>query len=137
MAKKASNGSDDAEATARRLAEFSTKRASDHEERRFAKKQQWAVTAAGLGIMLALYTAATNTPLGSNESVIVSGLILITPLACIYFLWSLQEHLSKVRLALNPNDKRAFRRGLDILGIFAVILIIGSALFWYALHRSP
>jgi hypothetical protein len=136
MAKKRANDND-AEAIARRAAEFSAQRASDHEEVRFTKKQQWAVTAAGMGIMLALYTTAKQAAsVGASERLIVLGLILITPLACSWFLWSLQEHLSEVRLRLDPDDKDHFGRGArDILVIFAALLFIGSFLFGYALYR--
>jgi hypothetical protein len=131
MAKKAANDND-TEAIARRAAQ----RASDHEEVRFTKKQQWAVTAAGMGIMLALYTTAKQAAsVGANERLVVLGLILITPLACLWFLWSLQEHLSEVRLRLDPDDKDPFGRGADILAIFAGVLFIGSFLFGYALYR--
>jgi len=115
-------------------------RASKHEENRFAKKQQWAVTAAGVGIMYALYSGvgAANAvkKLETPECTAVIILIAAVPLACIYFLLSLQCHLARVRLDLDPNDETPFSRGLPILAIFAGLLVITAGLVLYALHRA-
>jgi hypothetical protein len=112
-------------------------KAPRHEEIRFAKNKQWAVTGGGLAIMVAVYgIASAAKPLSPSEDLIVWGVMLATPLLCFYFLWSLQEHLAATRLELDTQDKDAFRRGLDIVGIFATVLFACSIMLLYALHRG-
>jgi hypothetical protein len=101
-------------------------RAAYHEEARFYKKQQWAVTAAGvvvLGALLAVLRQQHITPL---DKLLAIALIAAGVSAAIYFLNDLQDALGRVRRELDISDTSASLRGRDILGLFKLILI-GSA----------
>jgi hypothetical protein len=121
-----------------RRAEYLVDRAAWYEEIRFAKRQLWAVTAAGLALLGGILAALPSLrPLSVAEKRVGLLVVLAIWLGCTYFLRSLQGHLVRTRKMFPEQDKSATRRGLDIIWLFVGALTIGVAIVWYALFRDP
>jgi hypothetical protein len=97
-------------------------RAAYHEEVRFYKRQQWAVTTAGVVLMGALLAVLRQQHITLLDKLLALGLIIGGVAVAVYFLGELQDALVRVRLELDPNDTSRSTRGRDILGLFKLIL---------------
>jgi len=85
------------------------------EELRFAKRQQWTITAAVVALIGGAYTlAGREDRLDDLEKSVAAILIAAVVVAGIYWLSDLQRHLRITRLVSDPYDREAGRRGLEI-----------------------
>ena len=102
------------------------------EELRFAKRQQWTVTAGVATFIVGAYNVVK--PLGPCEKVVATVLVTSVVVGGIYWLYGLQDHLRNTRLWIDPRDKRAWRRGSEIVDGMAGLLVISATaviyLFW-------
>jgi hypothetical protein len=107
-----------------------------HEEVRFLKKQQWAVTTAGVVLLGALLATIRNMHMTALDRFGAVALIAGGVWAGWFFLESLQNGLAVVRRRLDPSDRDAATRGREIVTLHKAILA-GSALVvvWAALFK--
>jgi hypothetical protein len=111
-------------------------RAARHEEVRFLKRQQWAVTTAGAALLGAFLAVIRN---GSGHMVSGWGkYFAIVPIVVLvwagwYFLNKLQDGLGAVRLQLDPCDPNPFTRGDDILRLHKFVLLISAVVVGVAI----
>lgn len=80
------------------------------EELRFAKRQQWTITAAVVALIAGTYSVAHQSLALCSENVIAAALIWIVVAGGIYWLLDLQGHLHRTRLMIDPCDDTAQRR---------------------------
>ena len=104
------------------------------EELRFAKRQQWAVTAAVITFIVGAYNVVK--PLGPCEKVAATILITSMVFGGIYWLFDLQRHLRNTRLAIDRWDIDARSRGLEIVYGMVVALIISAIAVCYSFWRD-
>ena len=99
------------------------------EELRFAKRQQWTITAAVIGLIFGAYNVVE--PLGPYEKVIATVAITLVVGGGIYLLFDLQGHLRRTRLVIDRYDREAGHRGLAIVYEMAIALIISAIAVCY------
>jgi hypothetical protein len=105
------------------------------EELRFAKRQQWTITAAVVALIAGVYHVETS--LACWEKVVAVGLIWIVVAAGSYWLFDFQGHLRRTRLIIDPYDTDA-DRGLEIVYGMVGALIISAIVVCYSLfHDMP
>jgi SNF family Na+-dependent transporter len=107
----------------------SVDRASLHEETRFAKRQQWNVTAAGLALLGGILTVAlapSLKPLAPFEKSAGLFILFAIPLGCTIFICRLQYHLSEVRLKINADDQNPLTRGWEAVLAFISAVVVGA-----------
>jgi hypothetical protein len=133
-------------------------RAAFHEEVRFYKKQQWAVTTAGVALLGALLATVRGEHLGLCEKSFAVFFIVAGVCAGGYFLDDLQSALARVRRRLDPSDPAglvsrwpcwqhfltvvrrrpdATTRGLDIVCLHKGILVVSAVVVLWALFKDP
>jgi hypothetical protein len=113
-------------------------RAAFHEEVRFYKRQQWAVTTAGVILLGALLATIRNAHLTRLDRAFAVVLIAGGVWAGWYFLESLQCALGTVRRRLDPSDRDAATRGRDILTLHKLILVASALVVGYGvLFKLP
>ena len=113
-------------------------RAAQHEELRFYKKQQWAVTTAGVVLLGAFLTAVTNVRITALDKFFAVILIFLVACAGWFVLENLQEDIVKVRRALDPADRDAAIRGREILSLHKCILVATAVVVgWAVLFKLP
>jgi hypothetical protein len=103
-------------------------RAAFHEEVRFYKRQQWAVTTAGVVLFGALLA------IRDVQHMAVAAVVLI-PVglgAACFFLDDLQEALGRVRRMLDPFDPKPATRGSDIMILHKLILVVSAGVVVWA-----
>ena len=103
-------------------------------ELRFAKRQQWAVTAAVLGLMAGAYT--TLQPLGLWEKRVAVSFICIVAAGGSWLLYNLQCHLRNTRLAIDWRDTNPLWRGAEIVIGMWIALGASAAAVCYSLWRD-
>lgn len=109
-------------------------RAARHEEIRFLKRQQWAVTTAGVVLFGAFLAIIRNHDMLKWEKSLAVLLIVVAVGAGCFFLDDLQDGLAGVRRALDPNDPNPRERGEDILRLHKAILVASAAVvLWVVL----
>ena len=86
-------------------------RASQFDELRFAKGQQWYIATAAVTLLSAIFWIERSIKLKYPEKVIATVFIGLIAGFGICFLVKLQKHLKAVRLELNPNDPNPWWRG--------------------------
>jgi len=91
-------------------------RAARHEEVRFLKRQQWAVTTAGVVLLGAFLAIIRNHDMSAWDKHLAVLLIVVGVGAGCFFLDDLQNGLANVRRALGPADREVATRGGEILG---------------------
>jgi hypothetical protein len=112
----------------------SVDRASLHEETRFAKRQQWTITVAGLALLAGiLATLPDLRPLSPSEKCAGLLIVIAIPLGCAFYLFKLQGHLRQVRQDIDPQDKNALIRGWDVLVLLVATLVVGAFFVGYVL----
>jgi hypothetical protein len=108
-----------------------------HEQVQFLKRQQWAVTTAGVALFGAFLAILRNQKMSACEKYFVVLLIVVAVAAGCYFLDDLQRGLAVVRRALDPHDEKAATRGDDILVLHRAILVAsGAVVLWTVLFRA-
>jgi hypothetical protein len=112
-------------------------RASQFEELRFAKGQQWYIATAAVTLLSAIFWIERSIKLKYPEKVIATVFIGLIAGFSICFLFQLQKHLKAVRLALDPNDPNPWWRGVDILGALAVVVSLAALVVVYFLWTHP
>ena len=104
------------------------------EELRFAKRQQWTITAAVVGLAGGVYTIAKS--LAPWERAIATILVVVAVIAGIYWLFDLQRHLRNTRLRVDPYDRGARRRSLEIVYGMAGAMILSAVVVCYLFWRD-
>jgi hypothetical protein len=95
------------------------------EELRFAKRQQWTITAAVVGLIAGAYTIAK--PLDHLwEKAVATILVMAVVAGGIYWLFDLQGHLHRTRLIIDRHDTEAGHRGREIVGGMVGAMIISA-----------
>ena len=113
-------------------------RAARHEEVRFLKKQQWAVTTAGVLLLGALLATIRNMHMTALDKFLAVVLIAIGAYAGWLFLDDLQYGLADVRRWLDPADRDAATRGREILHLHKFILVASATVVvWAVLFKLP
>jgi len=108
-------------------------RASQFEELRFAKGQQWYIATAAVTLMSAIFWIERSIRLNHPEKIIATVFTgLITGFG-ICFLVKLQNHLKAVRLALDPNDLNPWWRGVDVLSVLIGVVSLAALVVLYFL----
>jgi hypothetical protein len=112
-------------------------RAAWHEEVRWLKNQQWAVTTAGVVLFGAFLTTLRNVQhMTALEKFLAVVLIALGVWAGWFYLDSLQNGLAGVRRALDRDDPNPAERGDDILGLHKAILIASAVVVvWVVLFK--
>jgi hypothetical protein len=88
------------------------------EEIRFAKRQQWTITAAVVALIAGAYSIAVEKQsLAPWEKAVAAILIVIVVVAGIYWLLDLQGHLYRTRLRIDPYDPDPWWRGSEIIAL--------------------
>jgi hypothetical protein len=108
------------------------------EELRFAKRQQWTITAAVVAFIAGAYSVTHQSLDFCWEKVVAAGLIWIVVGFSIYWLFDLQDHLHRTRLIIDPYDATARHRGLEIVYGMAGALILSAIVVCFLLfHDMP
>jgi len=107
-------------------------------EIRFIKTQQSTVAIAimtllgailGIGHLLKpLYIWERSLGVIGAALVGISGIV---------FMWSLNIHLSKTRLEIDPEDSGAWARGAWVIDVIAFVLFAGALIVGYVLSAFP
>lgn len=113
-------------------------RAGYLEELRFAKRQQWYVAAAAVGLMAgAFHLAEGMKPLACWEKTVTTNIVLLVAVGGIWLMFDLQQHLANTRKVLDPKDDRPLWRGAPIAICLAIIQLVSAVVVVYALWRAP
>jgi hypothetical protein len=106
-------------------------RAAQFEELRFAKKQQWAVATAAVTLLAAIY--AISKGLKDFEKAVVTVFVTLIATFGVYFLWQLQGHLKRTRLAIDRDDPNPWFRGVDVLAVLSGVILISAVVVFYSI----
>jgi len=115
------------EASAGKKQNHGEDRAQWFEELRFAKKQQWAVAAAAVTLLAAIFALqhSVGDPTPAEKTVLAVVITLVAALGC-SFLVMLQKHIRETRLLLNRSDSDAALRGVGIIGALIGVVIVSA-----------
>jgi hypothetical protein len=101
-----------------------------HEELRFAKKQQWTVTIATLTLIGAILPIASYLNIVKFwEKVVGVGVALLLAAGGCYLVYRLQCHLRDTRIGIDPADRDAWRRGIEIMWGVKIAMVVGAIVF--------
>jgi hypothetical protein len=106
------------------------------EELRFAKRQQWTITAAVVALIAGAYGVAQPLALSDLEKVGATILVVVVVIAGIYWLVDLQRHLYRTRLRIDPYDPDPRWRGSEIVSGMAGAMILTAAVVCYLFCRD-
>ena len=106
------------------------------EELRFAKRQQWTITAAVVALIAGAYTIAEKQSLAPWEKAVAAILIVVVVIGGICWLCDLQRHLHVTRLRLDRWDRDPWWRGADIASGMMGAMIISAIAVCYLLLRD-
>ena len=104
------------------------------EELRFAKRQQWTITAAVVALIAGAYSIAKS--LAPWEKAVAAILIGVVVVAGIYWLIDLQGHLHRTRLVIDRWDPNPWWRGGELVSGMAGAMIISAIVVCYLLLRD-
>ncbi len=96
------------------------------EELRFAKKQQWAVAAAVVTLLGAVYGLAHSAVPNDKEKVLLTVVITLIANTGCSILVSLQRYIHTTRLELEPRDRDALIRGAGIAAALIGVIILSA-----------
>src|SRR5215471_12158553 len=109
----------------------------DHEIR-FIKTQQFSVAVAIMTLLSAILGVGhLLKPLYSWQTslgVIAAAVLGIIGIIC---MWSLNIHLSKTRLQIDPKDRKAWSRGAWVTNVISSALFAGAVVVAYAFSALP
>ena len=109
-------------------------RASQLEELRFAKRQQWYIATAAVTLLSAIFWIEHSIRLVRWEKIVVTVFIGLIAGFGICFLVKLQNHLKEVRLTLGyPNDLNPWWRGVDVLSVLIGVVALAALVVLYFL----
>jgi hypothetical protein len=108
------------------------------DELRFAKRQQWAITAAAIALIAGIYHIADNAdpPMRHWEQHLAAFLVLGVAGGGIGMLFKLQGHLCRTRLAMDKKDPNPWRRGLDVVIALAIAIAVSAIAVCYSFWRA-
>ena len=108
------------------------------EEIRFAKRQQWTITAAVVALIGGAYTIVhtIEKSLDPWEKAVAAILIGVVAAGGIYWLFDLQGHLHRTRLHIDPHDPDPWWRGGELVSGMAGAMIISAIVVCYLLLRD-
>ena len=113
-------------------------RASQFEQLRFAKGQQWYVATAAVTLLSAIFWIERSIRLNRPEKIIATVFIGMIAGFGICFLVKLQNHLKEVRLTLGyPNDLNPWWRGVDVFSILISVVALAALVVVYFLWTHP
>jgi len=105
------------------------------EELRFAKRQQWTITAAVVALIAGAYSAVQPLALSDLEKVGATILIVVVVAGGIYWLLDLQRHLYRTRLVIDRWDPNPWWRGGELVSGMAGAMILSAAVVCYLFWR--
>ena len=109
-------------------------RASQFEELRFAKGQQWYMATAAVTLLSAIFWIAQSLRLVRWEKIFATVFIGLIAGFGICFLVKLQNHLKEVRLTLGyPNDLNPWWRGVDVFSALTGVVALAALVVLYFL----
>jgi hypothetical protein len=112
-----------------------TNKAALLEELRFAKRQQWTITAAVVALIGGAYTIAK--PLDHLwEKAVATILVMAVVAGGIYFLCDLQRHLYHTRMIIDRWDPDPWWRGADVVSGMVGAMVISAIAVCYLLLRD-
>ena len=108
------------------------------DELRFAKRQQWAVTAAAIALIAGIYHIADNAdpPMAPWEQHLAVFLVLAVAAGGIWMLFKLQGHLERTRLAVDKKDPNPWQRGLDVVIALVIAITVSAIAVCYSFWRA-
>ena len=108
------------------------------DELRFAKRQQWAVTAAAIALIAGIYHIADNADpeMAPWEQHLAEFLVLIVAAGGIAMLFKLQGHLCRTRLAIDKKDPNPWQRGLDVVIALVIAITVSAIAVCYSFWRA-
>ena len=106
------------------------------EELRFAKRQQWTITAAVVALIAGAYSAVQPLALSDLEKVGATILIVVVVAGGIYWLLDLQRHLYRTRLVIDRWDPNPWWRGGELVSGMAGAMVISAIVVCYLLLRD-
>src|SRR5215831_15813922 len=113
-------------------------RASQFEELRFAKRQQWYIATAAVTLLSAIFWIEQSIRLVRWEKIVATVFIGLIAGFGICFLVKLQKHLKEVRLTLGyPNDLNPWWRGVDVLSVLIGVVFFAALVVVYFLWTHP
>jgi len=105
------------------------------EELRFAKRQQWTVTAAVVAFIVGAYNVVKS--LGDWEKVGATILVVAAVGGGIYWLFDLQRHLRNTRLVIDRYDPKPLWRGGELVrGMVGAMILSAAAVCYLLLWRD-
>jgi hypothetical protein len=104
------------------------------EELRFAKRQQWTITAAVVALIAGAY--GIEKSLDPWEKAVAAILIVVVVIGGIYWLIDLQRHLYGTRLRIDPYDPDPWWRGADVASGMGGAMVISAIVVCYLLLRD-
>jgi hypothetical protein len=105
------------------------------EELRFAKRQQWTITAAVVALIAGAY--GIEKSLDPWEQALAAAILIgVVVVAGIYWLFDLQGHLYRTRLVIDRSDPDPWWRGSDVVSGMAGAMIISAIVVCYLLLRD-
>jgi hypothetical protein len=124
---------DEASRAALQAAVQNADRLAFHEEIRFLKRQQWAVTIAVMTLTGAIFSFANSSKLSEWVAI---GLTLFLAASGVGLVLKLQKSLQRTRLAIDPEDDRPWFRGADLMFVLIAVMLLGAAIASYLLWPS-
>jgi hypothetical protein len=112
----------------------STIKAAYLEELRFAKRQQWTITAAVVALIAGAYNVVK--PLGPCDKVLATILVTAVVVAGIWWAFDLQGHLHRTRLRTDPYDREPESPGWPIVYGMVVTMILSATAVCYLFWRE-
>ena len=113
-------------------------RASQWEELRFAKGQQWYIATAAVTLLSAIFWIERSIRLVRWEKIFATVFIGLIAGFGICFLVKLQNHLKEVRLTLGyPNDLNPWWRGVDVFPVLIGVVSLAALVVLYFLWTHP
>jgi hypothetical protein len=104
------------------------------EELRFAKRQQWTITAAVVALIVGAYSVEKS--LDHWEQAVAAILIGVVGAGGIYWLIDLQGHLYRTRLRIDRWDPDPWWRGSEIVSGMVGAIVISAIVVCYLLLRD-
>ena len=112
-------------------------RAAQVEELRFAKRQQWSIAASALTLLAAIFGIAQAIKPNFGERIAATVLIVCVVGFADAYLYQLQSHLRRTREFLDPIDRDAWLRGVDIVRVLAGTVFVSGLIVAYLLWFHP
>jgi hypothetical protein len=113
-----------------------TIKAAYFEELRFAKRQQWTITAAVVALIAGAYASDKVQSLAPLEKAVATILVIAVVVGGIYWLFDLQRHLYRTRLIIDRWDPDPWWRGGELVSGMAGVMVLSGVVVCYLLLRD-